>query len=188
MNLPNAKLDRKNALMLWCNERSDYAMEQVILGNQGLIGAVLKSLNQNPQDEDLFSIGIIGIVKALNSYDAEKGFEFSTYAATVVRNEILMSFRKKTVPISLSLEETCDLENGESIPYGDMVPCDGCFEEDVLSNHEICQNLGKLSERDRRILELRIQGKTQREISLIFGLSQSYVSRIIKEIRERICA
>lgn len=95
MNLPKAKIDRDTALKLWRDTHSEYAKEQVILGNLGLIGITLKSLNQNPQDEDLFSIGIIGLIKSINSYDAEKGFEFSSYAAMVIRNEILMSFRKK---------------------------------------------------------------------------------------------
>lgn len=95
MNLPKAKLDRKTALILWRDTRSDYAKEQVVLGNQGLIWMVLKSINQNPQDEDLFSIGIVGLIKSLNFYNTEKGFEFSSYAAMVIRNEILMSFRKK---------------------------------------------------------------------------------------------
>lgn len=188
MNLPKAKLGRDTALKLWCNTRSDYAKEQVVLGNLGLIGMVLKSINQNPQDEDLFSIGIIGLIKSINSYNAEKEFEFSSYAAMVIRNEVLMSFRKKTVPISFSLDEPCALENGESVSYGDMIPCDGNFEEDALSKHEFQRNLGKLSERDRQIIRLRMRGKTQQEISCIFGLSQSYVSRIIKGVRAQICA
>lgn len=69
-----------------------------------------------------------------------------------------------------------------------MIPCDGNFEEDALSKYELQRNLNKLSERDRQIIRLRVQGKTQEEISRIFGLSQSYVSRIIKGVREQICA
>lgn len=95
MNLPKAKLGRDIALKLWCDTHSEYAKEQAVLGNLGLIGMVLKSLNQNPQDEDLFSIGIVGLIKSLNFYNAGKGFEFSSYATMVIKNEILMSFRKK---------------------------------------------------------------------------------------------
>lgn len=95
MNLPKAKLDRYTALKLWCDTHSKYAKEQVVLGNLGLVGTVLKQLNQNPQDEDFFSIGIIGLVKAVNSYKPETSFKFQTYAPCVIRNEILMTFRKK---------------------------------------------------------------------------------------------
>lgn len=94
MNLPKAKLDRDVALKLWCDTHSDYAKEQMVLGNVGLIGMVLKRFNLNTQDEDLFSTGIFGLVKAVNSYNPEKG-KFKTYAPHVIRNEILMSFRKK---------------------------------------------------------------------------------------------
>lgn len=187
MNLAKAILGRDTALKLWCDTHSGYAKEQVILGNLGLIGMTLKSLNQNLQDEDLFSIGIIGLMKAINSYDVNKGFEFSSYAIKVIRNEILMSFRKKTVPISFSLDEPCALENGESVSYGEMISCEKNFEEDILSRHNLQESFSGLSERDRWIIGLRIQGKTQREISCIFGLSRSYVSRIIKGVREQIC-
>lgn len=95
MNLPKAKLDRDTALKLWCDTHSDYAKEQMVLGNLGLIRMVLKRLNLNPQDEDLFSTGIFGLVKAVNSYKPETGFKFKTYAPHVIRNEILMTFRKK---------------------------------------------------------------------------------------------
>lgn len=188
MNLPKAKIDRNIALKLWCDTKSDYAKEQVILGNLGLIGIVLKSLNQNPQDEDLFSVGIIGLIKSLNSYELGKGFEFSSYATMVIRNEILQSLRKKTIPISFSLDAPCNLENGESVSYREIISCGRDFEEDILSGFNFRKNFRTLSKRDMRIIGLRIQGKTQGEIADILGITQSYVSRIIKGVRARICA
>ena len=187
MNLPKAKLDRDTSLKLWCDTHSEYAKEQVVLGNLGLIGMVLKQLNQNPQDEDLFSIGIIGLLKALNTYDTEKGFEFSSYSALVIRNEILMSFRKNMVSVAFSLDEPYLLDNGDSLNYGEMIACNTNFEEETLSLCDIQDSFNGLSERDRRIIGLRVQGKRQGEIAGELGLSQSYVSRIIKGVRAQIC-
>lgn len=96
MNLPKPTLNRETAMKLWIKERSDYAKEQVILNNTGMVGLVLKSLNLNTQDEDLYSIGMIGVVKAVNTFNPDKGVKFSTYATPIIRNEILMTFRKKT--------------------------------------------------------------------------------------------
>lgn len=69
MNLPKPTLDRKTAMKLWIEERSDYAKEQAVLNNVGMVGIVLKSLNLNPFDEDLFSVGLIGVVKAVNTFN-----------------------------------------------------------------------------------------------------------------------
>lgn len=96
MNLPRAEIDRDTAMELWKMEQSEYAKEQLILANTGMVGIVLKSLNLPAYDEDLYSIGIIGLIKAVKFYDVGKGFKFSTYAARVIRNEILMSLQKNS--------------------------------------------------------------------------------------------
>lgn len=94
MNLPKPRIDRESAMKLWIEEHSDYAKEQVVLNNVGMVGIVLKSLNLNPLGEDLFSIGLIGVVKAVNTFNPDKGFIFSAYATQIIRNEILMTLRK----------------------------------------------------------------------------------------------
>lgn len=187
MNLPKAKLDRDTALKLWCDTHSEYAKEQVVLGNLGLIRMVMKRLNLNLQDEDLFSTGICGLVKAVNSYDPEKG-KFKTYAPHVIQNEILMTFRKKTVPISFSLDEYFFMDDGESVPYSDMIADDKDFVEEILFQHSIASNLKGLSSRERQIVEMRIRGNKQREIGEALGISQKYVSKIINKVRGQICA
>lgn len=95
MNLPKPTLGRDKAMELWISERSEYAKEQVILNNVGMIGLVMKRLNLDSLDEDLFSIGILGLVKATVNFDSGKGIKFSTFATRVIQNEILMTFRKK---------------------------------------------------------------------------------------------
>lgn len=188
MNLPKAKLDRDTALKLWCDTHSEYAKEQVVLGNIGLVGMALKRLNLNPQDEDLFSVGIVGLVKAVNSYKSETSFKFQTYATYVIRNEILMSLRKKTVPVEFSLDEFFFMDDGDSVPYSYMIADDKDFVEEILFQHSIASNLMGLSDRERRIIEMRLKGNKQREIGETLGISQRYVSRIINKVREQICA
>lgn len=103
MKLPKPKIDRETAMKLWIEEHSDYAKEQVVLNNAGMVGLVLKSLNLNPLDEDLFSIGLIGVVKAVNTFNPDKGVRFSSYATPIVRNEILMTLRKKELCLHFHL-------------------------------------------------------------------------------------
>ena len=105
MRYPKPEIDRESAMKLWIEEHSDYAKEQVILNNVGMVGLVLKSLNLNPLDEDLFQIGLIGLVKTINTFDPDKGVKFSAYATPIIRNEILMSLRKKRIIPVFSLDE-----------------------------------------------------------------------------------
>lgn len=188
MNLPKAKLDRDTALKLWCDTHSEYAKEQVVLGNLGLVGMVLKQLKLNLKDEDLFSAGIVGLVKAVNSYKSETSFKFQTYAPCVIRNEILTLFRKKMIPVEFSLDEPFMIGDGESMLHSDTLAYNKDFVEEILFQYSIASNLTELSDRERRVIGMRLQGKSQREIAEVFGVSQSYVSRIIKGVRTQICA
>ncbi len=95
---------------------------------------------------------------------------------------------KKTVPVAFSLDESFFMDDGEGVPYSDMIADDKDFTEEVLFQRSIASNLAGLSDRERQIIGMRIRGKTQGEISEAFGLSQSYVSRIIKGVRVQICA
>ena len=185
MNLPKPQIDREYAMKLWIEEHSDYAKEQVVLNNVGIVGIVLKSLNINPLDDDLFSIGLIGAVKAVNTFDSDKGFTFSAYAAQIIRNEILMSFRKKRIIPTFSLDEPYDLGNGESVDFSEMIADKRRFEDEMIADMQLEQMLSRLSEIEKKIIFLRMDGKSQREIAEILGFSQSYISRIIKSIYKK---
>lgn len=119
-------------MQLWISERSDYAKEQLVLNNQGVVGIILKSLNLNPLDEDLYATGIVGVVKAVNTYNPDKGVKFSAFATPVIRNEILMTLRKKRIIPAFSLDEPYDLGNGEQVDYADMIADERRFEEKLL--------------------------------------------------------
>lgn len=185
MNLPKPKLNNKSALDLWNQEHSEYAKEQIILCNQGIVGMVLKRMNLNLLDEDLFATGILGLVKAVNTFDFDKGFAFSTYAAMCIKNEILITFRKKRIPIAFSLDDNANLGNGEEVPYLEMIACDRKFEEEVIANRLFSEFQKSLSSREKRIIELYINGKKQKEIAEILGFSQAYVSRAFKKLLEK---
>ena len=185
MNLPKPKLNNKFALELWHQEHSEYAKEQIILCNQGMVGMILKKMNLNMLDEDLFATGILGLVKAVNTFDFDKGFAFSTYAAMCIKNEILMTLRKKRVPIAFSLDDNANFGNGEEVPYLETIACDRKFEEEVIANGLFSEFQKSLSRREKRIIELYLNEKTQREIAEILGISQAHVSRILKKLFEK---
>lgn len=185
MNLPKPKLDRESAMKLWIKEHSDYAKEQVVLNNTGMVGLVLKSLNLSTQDEDLYSTGLIGIVKAVNTFNPDKGFAFSAYATQIIRNEIFLTFRKKRIIPVFSLDEPYQLENGDLVNLSETIADSRQFEEEAIADMRMEQMFSNLSDREKKIISLSMDGKTQREIAEILGLSQSYISRIIKSIYKK---
>lgn len=185
MNLPKPQIDRDTAMELWISERSDYAKEQLVLNNTGMIGLILKQLNLNPFDDDLFSIGLIGVVKAVNTFNKEKGVKFTTYATPIIRNEILMTLRKKRIVPSFSLDEPYNLGNGEEVSYADMIADDRKFEEEVIADMQAEQMIDFLNEREKRIISLKTEGKTQHQIADICGLSQAQISRVITKACEK---
>lgn len=179
------QIDREASMKLWADEHSDYAKEQVVLNNIGIVGITIKSLNLNLFDEDLFSTGIVGLVNAVNTFDIGKDIKFSTYAARVVRNEILRTFRKKRINPAFSLDESFGLDNGDEIFYEDVIADKRGFEEEVVAYAHAKQVFSRLSEREKKVITLSMRGKTQAEIAEACGVSQSYVSRIIKSVYKK---
>lgn len=179
MNLPKPQIDRDTAMELWIREHSDYAKEQLVLSNQGIVRLILKQLKCDQFDEDLFSTGLIGLVKAVNTFNPDKGVKFTTYATPVIRNEILMTFHKKRIIPAFSFDEPCNLGDGEEVSYADMIADNRRFEEEVIADIQSKQIIDYLSGREREIILLKMDGKTQCEIAEICGISQSYVSRIV---------
>lgn len=185
MNFPKPELDRYSAMQLWKENHSDYAKEQVVLNNVGMVGIVLKSLNLNPLGEDLFATGILGVVKAVNTFNPDKGFTFSTYATPIIRNEILMTFRKKRIIPAFSIDEPYEFENEKMGLQSERIADNKNFEEWIVENAQCEQFLSYLSEKERKIIRLRIDGKMQKEIAKLCGTSQSYVSRILRKIYKK---
>lgn len=185
MNFPKSELSKHEALQLWSTCHSEYAKEQIILLNYGIVFSVMQKLSIPVSDEDMFQTGIIGLLKAINTFDFSKGYQFSTYAFPVVRNEILMEFRKikKSVNASFSLDDNVDIGDGESVSYAEMIADRKDYEENTVNSMLAQQIFEELSPREQRIfIMFFVEGKTQREISEALGITQSYISRIIKGI------
>ena len=150
--------------------------------------------------EDLISIGTIGLMKAVNTFRADKGIKLATYASRCIENEILMYLRKNAgLRAELSLDEPLNVDyDGNELLLGDML---GTESDDVgkeLEKREeksiIRTALDSLTERERTIIELRFgfppsgngQEKTQKEVADLLGISQSYISRLEKKTIERL--
>lgn len=111
--------------------------------------------------------------------------KFSAYATPIIRNEILMTFRKKRTIPTFSLDEPYQLENGDLVDFSEIIADSRQFEEEVIADMQMEQIFSTLSDREKKIISLSMNGKAQREIADILGVSQSYISRIIKSIHKK---
>ena len=175
-----------------------HARNILIERNLRLVAHIIKKYyTQTSDQEDLISIGTIGLIKGISTFDATKGARLATYAARCVENEILMYFRgqrKSATDVSLSdyIETGKD---GTTLSLMDVI----CSDDDLfeqLSDKEIYAKLYEkidecLDERERRIILLRYgignrKALTQREIAAMCGISRSYVSRIEKKALQKL--
>lgn len=152
MNFPKSELSKQDALHLWITCRSEYAKEQMFLTNYGIVFFVMRRLGIPAFDEDMFQIGSIGLLKAIDTFDASKGC-FSTYAFPIVRNELFMEFRKskKSVNAAFSLDDNVDIGNGESVSYAEMIADRKDYEENTVNSMLAQQIFEELSPREQRI-------------------------------------
>ena len=143
--------------------------------------------------EDLISIGAIGLIKAVNTFDTEKKIKLATYASRCIENEILMYLRRSCrLKLEVSLDEPLNIDwDGNELLLSDILGTDNdlvCrnIEEEV--DRELLKiAMNKLSPRERRIMELRfgLGGRrelTQKQVADMMGISQSYISRLEKHI------
>ncbi len=168
--------------------------------NLRLVAHIAKKYSSSGYDiDDLISIGTIGLIKAIDSFDASNGTRFATYAGKCLQNEILMHFRaQKKLACETLLSEAVDTDkDGNPLTYMDIISC----EDNILDTIELKMNSAKalravntvLDERERNIIIMRyglcgIRPVTQREIAKKLGISRSYVSRIEKSALEKLRA
>jgi RNA polymerase sporulation-specific sigma factor len=185
MNLPKSELSKQEALQLWNTCHSEYAKEQMLLSNYGIVFSVMRNLSIPVFDEDMFQTGVIGLLKAINTFDASRGCKFSTYAFPIVRNELFMAFRKnrKSVKAAFSLDDNADIGNGKSVSYAEVITDGKDYEENVVNSILVQQIFKRLGLREKHIFTMFfVENRTQCEISKALGISQSYVSRIISSM------
>ena len=174
------------------------ARNVLIEHNLRLVAHIVKKYyTQTDEQDDLISIGTIGLIKGISSYRPEKGTRLATYAARCVENEILMYFRaRKKLQSEVSLNESIDTDkDGNSLYLMDIVGVDDTMYADIQDRDDsiLIRRLVRecLTERETQIISLRYglggsAPRTQREIATQLGISRSYVSRIEKRALEKL--
>lgn len=175
-------------------ETDENAKKILIERNLRLVVYIAKKFeNTSVALEDLISVGTIGLVKAINTYDVAKNIKLATYASRCIENEILMQLRRTNkLKNEVSIDEPLNTDgDGNELLLSDIIGTD----EDVIfknieravDNQLIKESIRKLNKREKIIMELRfgfISGKekTQKEVADMLGISQSYISRLEKKI------
>ncbi len=148
--------------------------------------------------EDLISIGTIGLIKAINTFKADKKIKLATYASRCIENEILMYLRRNTkIKTEVSIDEPLNVDwEGNELLLSDILgtEVDVIYRniEDEVDKELLNKALNRLTNREKKIVELRFglscEGieKTQKEVADMLGISQSYISRLEKKIIKRL--
>ncbi|EMT46982.1 MULTISPECIES: RNA polymerase sporulation sigma factor SigE [Anoxybacillus] len=147
--------------------------------------------------EDLISIGTIGLIKAVNTFNPEKKIKLATYASRCIENEILMYLRRNNkVRSEVSFDEPLNIDwDGNELLLSDVLGTeDDVITKDLEANIDrnlLFRALDQLSEREKQIMELRFglsggEEKTQKDVADLLGISQSYISRLEKRIIKRL--
>jgi RNA polymerase sporulation-specific sigma factor len=189
---PNPLKPEEEAMCLEAMEQGDEnARATLIERNLRLVAHIVKKFDNTGEDiDDLISIGTIGLIKSINTFDRHKQTRLATYAARCIENEILMylrSTKKQRNEVMLHEPIGSDKE-GNEITLIDVLASDHDVAERVehkVDQEQMYERLRRLTRREKRVLELRyglVDGvrKTQREVSRYLGISRSYVSRIEK--------
>jgi len=174
------------------------ARNKLIEHNLRLVVYIAKRFeNTNLDIEDLISVGTIGLIKAINSYDNSKKIKLATYSARCIENEILMYLRKNNkVKNNISLDEPLNVDwEGNMLLLSDILgtdPDEVFYDaEKSVETEALAKCANKLPERERQIIKMRfgilgIEKKTQKEIADIMGISQSYISRLEKKVLSKL--
>ena len=196
--LPPPLSKTEEALVIERLEFDDGARQVLIEHNLRLVVYIAKRFeNTGVGIEDLVSIGTIGLIKAINTFKADKNIKLATYASRCIENEILMYIRKNSGQRSeVSIDEPLNVDwDGNELLLSDILGSDDdgiTFEIERLEERAaIRRAVAALDEREREIIELRygMRGEpelTQKEVADKLGISQSYISRLEKRIIERL--
>ena len=153
--------------------------------------------NTGVDTEDLISIGTIGLIKAVGSFDTTKNIKLATYASRCIENEILMCLRRTSkLKSEVSLDEPLNVDyEGNELLMSDILGTDPDLVskgiESSVERELLFEALSKLNKREKLIMKLRFglcgcNEKTQKEVADMLGISQSYISRLEKKIMKRL--
>lgn len=177
------------------------AKDKLIEHNLRLVVHIIKKYySQESENEELISIGTVGLIKAINSFNPDKGVKLATYASRCIENEILMYFRnQKKTSLDISFDEPIETDaQGNPLTLIDIISVDDTIVDDLSLKTDISLLLKFVNEidnpRDRNLIIMRYgldgnEPKTQNEIAEKYNISRSYVSRletkVLKKLKKR---
>lgn len=197
---PPLKTEEEAILLEQLGGEDDVKVKSVLIErNLRLVVYIARKFeNTGVNVEDLISIGTIGLIKAINTFNPEKKIKLATYASRCIENEILMYLRRNSKTKSeVSIDEPLNVDwEGNELLLSDILGTDADviyrdIEEEV-DRDLLGKAMEKLSKRERRIVEMRFgilpetTEKTQKEVADLLGISQSYISRLEKKIIGRL--
>ncbi len=197
---PPLKREEEEKLLVRLKEGDRDARDQLIERNLRLVAHIIKKYDTAPDvQEDLISVGTIGLIKAIDSFDLTQGARFATYAGKCVQNEILMYFRaQKKFSCETSMGETLEIDkDGNPLTILDVLKVDEDVVEKIYRRDSIRLTMEAvntvLDPREKKIIRARygLDGRapmTQKVLAERFSISRSYVSRLEKGALEKIRA
>lgn len=197
---PLSAEEEKECLCKLMGEDSEEARKKLIAHNLRLVVYLARKFeNTGVGVEDLISIGTIGLIKGIHTFNPEKNIKLATYASRCIENEILMYLRRTNkLKLEVSFDEPLNVDwDGNELLLSDIL---GTEEDVIYKDLETEAEIGllrkameKLSDREREIIELRFgynrkneKEMTQKEVADLLGISQSYISRLEKKIMLRL--
>ena len=182
------------------SEKPEEARKKLIEHNLRLVVYIAKKFdNTGIGVEDLISIGTIGLIKSINTFNPQKNIKLATYASRCIENEILMYLRRNSkTKMEVSIDEPLNVDwDGNELLLSDVLGTeeDLIYKdlEDEVDKDLLKKAMGILSDRERTIVELRFglnnendEELTQKEVADLLGISQSYISRLEKKIMKRL--
>lgn len=192
--------EESRAIMGLETEQEAQAKASLIEHNLRLVVYIAKKFeNTGVGVEDLISIGTIGLIKAINTFNRNKNIKLATYASRCIENEILMYLRRNSkIRMEVSIDEPLNVDwDGNELLLSDILGTDADIIYRDLENEVerklLRKALEKLSGREKKIIELRFglnqpagREMTQKEVADLMGISQSYISRLEKKIMKRL--
>ena len=197
---PLEEVEESYCIQMLGSDRPEEARKKLIEHNLRLVVYIAKKFdNTGVGVEDLISIGTIGLIKGINTFDPEKKIKLATYASRCIENEILMHLRRTSkTKLEVSIDEPLNVDwDGNELLLSDILGT----EEDVIyrdmeldvERKLLLSAISRLTGRERMIIELRYglnsadgEEKTQKEVADMLGISQSYISRLEKKIMGRL--
>lgn len=180
-------------------EEQDYGVKSILIErNLRLVVYIARKFeNTGVGVEDLVSIGTIGLIKAINTFNPSKNIKLATYASRCIENEILMYLRRNNkIKTEISIDEPLNVDwDGNELLLSDILGTENDIIyrtlEDEVDRELLNTAMKKLSMREKKIMELRFGlsngiEKTQKEVADLLGISQSYISRLEKRIISRL--